>query len=413
MVTTANLATVQIGGYLRAVDVGFIRRRQRGVTTLEPRRVSGRPVLSPGAGFAGEARASSGTVFHDAVVGAAGSGAAGAGAVAAEHLGRGPAVEFHQVALGAAAVQPGVAEVVPEPVREHVDAALSATAGDHLVDAAGGHRAAAAGPEPQLRPVRLAVPGADADVPVDAAGGPEADLDGPGLPPLAVDGDLPQLQVDVAVLRVIRVIRVIPDLRQLRQPDPGGPEHGDHGGVAARLERAARAGPLQPRQVFASEDRDGLVGGVRRPQPGHRVRDLLLGGEPFEELPQRPVLVAGVRGAVPAQQPHHPLLHVLLAGLFPAGPAGLLEQVGGGEPGHRLGVGPDCLGGLALGGQVQAERADLRLEACSVQLLGLPATGLWCGHDFPLLALCTADSRSAPGTGDRQAHALSPGTFAA
>src|SRR5579862_678195 len=46
------------------------------------RRVSGRAVLSPGAGLAGEARASSGAVFHDAVVGAAGSRAAGAGTVA-------------------------------------------------------------------------------------------------------------------------------------------------------------------------------------------------------------------------------------------------------------------------------------------------------------------------------------------
>jgi hypothetical protein len=49
-------------------------------------------------------------VGHDAVV-----GPAGAGAVAAEHLRGDPAVEFHQVALGAAAVRPGVAEVVPEP----------------------------------------------------------------------------------------------------------------------------------------------------------------------------------------------------------------------------------------------------------------------------------------------------------
>ena len=43
-------------------------------------------------------------VGHDAVVGAAGAGAAGAGAVAAEHLRGGPAVEFHQVSFGAAAV---------------------------------------------------------------------------------------------------------------------------------------------------------------------------------------------------------------------------------------------------------------------------------------------------------------------
>src|SRR5712671_4231118 len=80
----------------------------------------------------------SGPAGHDAVVGAAGAGAAGAGAVAAEHLRGGPAVEFHQVSLGAAAVQPGVAEVVPEPVRVGVHAALLAAAGDHLVDAGGG-----------------------------------------------------------------------------------------------------------------------------------------------------------------------------------------------------------------------------------------------------------------------------------
>jgi hypothetical protein len=79
-------------------------------------------------------------VGHDAVVGAAAAGAAGAGAVAAEHLGGGPAVEFHQVSFGAAAVKPGVAEVVAEPVRVGVHAALPAAAGDHLVEAGGGQR---------------------------------------------------------------------------------------------------------------------------------------------------------------------------------------------------------------------------------------------------------------------------------
>jgi hypothetical protein len=58
-------------------------------------------------------------VGHDAVVGAAGAGGAGAGAVTAQHLRGGPAVQLHQVALGPAAVQPGVAEMVPEPVRVH------------------------------------------------------------------------------------------------------------------------------------------------------------------------------------------------------------------------------------------------------------------------------------------------------
>jgi hypothetical protein len=35
-----------------------------------------------------------------------------------------------------------MAEMMPEPVREHIDAALAAPSGDHLVDAAGGHRVA-------------------------------------------------------------------------------------------------------------------------------------------------------------------------------------------------------------------------------------------------------------------------------
>jgi hypothetical protein len=73
----------------------------------------------------------SGGVVHDAVVGAAGAGAAGAGAagagaLASEHLRGGPAVQFHQVPLGAAALEPGVAEVVPEPVRVHLHPALPA-----------------------------------------------------------------------------------------------------------------------------------------------------------------------------------------------------------------------------------------------------------------------------------------------
>src|SRR3984885_14795073 len=100
----------------------------------------------------GGLRARSAGVLHDAVIAAARSGAAGAGAVAAEHLRGGPAVELHQVALGTAAVQPGVAEVMPEPVREHLDAALAAPPDDDLVDPTRGHRPPAAGPEPQLRP---------------------------------------------------------------------------------------------------------------------------------------------------------------------------------------------------------------------------------------------------------------------
>src|SRR5271166_3789186 len=182
------------------------------------------------------------------------TGAAGAGAVAAEHLRGGPSVELHEVALGAAPVEPGVAEVVPEPVRVHVDAALAAAPDDALVDPAGCHGPPVAGPEPQLRPVCLGVPGADADVPVQAAGCVEADLDGPGLAALALDGDLPVPQVHVAAPRVVSVV---PDSGQLRQADPGRPEHGDQGGVAALGERAARAGALQP--GFAGREFEDLV----------------------------------------------------------------------------------------------------------------------------------------------------------
>jgi hypothetical protein len=79
-------------------------------------------------------------VGHDAVVGAAGAGAAGAGAVPAQHLRGGPAVRLHQVSLRAAAVQPGMAEMMPEPVRPGIHPGLPAAAGDHLVDPVRGHR---------------------------------------------------------------------------------------------------------------------------------------------------------------------------------------------------------------------------------------------------------------------------------
>jgi hypothetical protein len=70
--------------------------------------------------------------FHDAVIGAARPGATGAGAVTAQHLRGGPAVQLHQVPLGPAAVQPGVAEVMPEPVRPGIHPALPAAAGEDI-----------------------------------------------------------------------------------------------------------------------------------------------------------------------------------------------------------------------------------------------------------------------------------------
>jgi hypothetical protein len=119
-------------------------------------------------------------------------------------------------------------------------------------------------------------------------------------------------------------------------------------------------------------------------QPGHRVRDLLLRGKPSEELLQRPVLVAGIRVAVPGQQMDQPPLHVVAVYLLPPGPGGAGDQVGGGEPCHCVGVGPHRLGRLALGGQVQPERADLTLENPGVKRLPPPGTRLRDGHCFSL-----------------------------
>src|ERR1035441_7690974 len=143
----------------------------------------------------------------------------------------------------------------------------------------------------------------------------------------------------------------------------------------------------RPAQVRSSRDRSsavktgtGLAGTRGGPLPSIGAPTLLPRREPSEELLQRPVLVTGVRAAVPFQQPHDPPLHVLPADLFPPRAAGLPAQVRGGEPPHRLGIGPHRLGGLALGGQLQPERADLRLESPGVQQLGLPVPGLRCGH---------------------------------
>src|SRR5689334_13074212 len=112
-------------------------RRCRAYLTMLPAGSPGPAGRCARAGTAGARHGrGSGAVVHDAVVAVAGAGAAGAGAVAGEHLRGGPAVEFHQVAFGAAAVEPGVAEVVPEPVRVGGHPAWPAAAGDDLVDAA-------------------------------------------------------------------------------------------------------------------------------------------------------------------------------------------------------------------------------------------------------------------------------------
>jgi hypothetical protein len=84
-----------------------------------------------------------------------------------------------------------------------------------------------------------------------------ADLDRTGPAALAADGDLPLPQVDIAVLRVAGVAA---DPGKLRQADPFSRlEHGDHRRVRAIL-KPQPARPLQPFQLLAREDRDGLVG---------------------------------------------------------------------------------------------------------------------------------------------------------
>src|SRR5580700_8684439 len=186
----------------------------------------------------------SGGVVHDAVVAAAGAGAAGAGTVPGEHLRGRPAVQLHQVPLGSAPVEPGVAEMVPEPVRVHGHPALAAAAGDDLVDARRGQRPPVVHAEPQLRPVRLRVPDPGSQVAVEAAGRLMADLDGPGRTALAADPDLPGLQVQVAAGGVAGVVA---DPGQLREPDAGRGEHRDDRGITARGEGPALAGLAQVR----------------------------------------------------------------------------------------------------------------------------------------------------------------------
>jgi hypothetical protein len=148
----------------------------------------------------------------------------------------------------------------------------------------------------------------------------------------------------------------------------------------AMIAVSRRCVKLRPAQACSSRLSSWLVKTgtsfwlTRRLQPGHRVGQLVFGGQPLEELLQGAVLVAGVGAAVAVQQPRHPPLNVAAVDLLPAGPAGLSGQEGGGEPPDRLGIGPDRLGGLALGGQAQGERADLGLEYPGVQLLGLRGT---------------------------------------
>jgi hypothetical protein len=253
------------------------------------------PLLAPGIQAAGASAMPSGGALHDAVVAAASASAARAPAVHRDHLRRGPARQLHQVALGAAAVQPRLAEMVPKPVRVQQHAALLTAPHHDLVDPAAVQRAAGSLPEPQLGPVRQLVPGPGPQVPVQPARGLVAELHRPWPSALPLDPDLAGAEIDIAA---VRVVRVAADPGQLGEPDARRQEHRDDRRVAPMCERVAPARSAQSRKFNAGEARHRLARHLRRPQPGHGVGDLVLGGQPPEELLQRAELVAGVGLAV-------------------------------------------------------------------------------------------------------------------
>src|ERR1035441_8420570 len=78
--------------------------------------------------------------------------------------------------------------------------------------------------------LRLGLRGAEREVPVEGASGVVADLDGPGLAALAVDGDLPVPQVEVAAPRVVGVIA---DARQADARPSGRPAGGSRAACLA------------------------------------------------------------------------------------------------------------------------------------------------------------------------------------
>jgi hypothetical protein len=86
-------------------------------------------------------------------------------------------------------------------------------------------------------------------------------LDDPGLAALAAHGDLPLPQVKVAVSRILRVVL---DPGKLGQPDPGGQEHRDDRSVPPLDKATARARLPDPDQFLPGEDRDQLLGDLRR-----------------------------------------------------------------------------------------------------------------------------------------------------
>src|SRR5689334_14489696 len=92
----------------------------------------------------------------------------------------------------------------------------------------------------------------------------------------------------------------------------------------AMIAASRRWANVPPRQARSRSDSSTLVntgtsGTVTLgAEPHHRVAEVLLGGQPFEELPECAELDAGVGAAVAAQQVDNPPLHILGVDLVPA-----------------------------------------------------------------------------------------------
>ncbi len=110
----------------------------------------------------------------------------------------------------------------------------------------------------------------------------------------------------------------------------------------------------------------------------HGVGELFLSGPPAEELLEGPVLVAGIGVAVAAEEPGYPAPDILPVYLVPVGAASLAQEVSGGEPLDCFGVHPHRLGRLALGREIEPERADCPLERSRSTRLQRP--GARCPH---------------------------------
>jgi hypothetical protein len=167
--------------------------------------------------------------------------------------------------------------------------------------------------------------------------------------------------------------------------DPSRLEHRQDRRVAPGREPPALARPAQSGKFSAGEHRHQRHFHRRGAQSPDRVGAVVLDREPAQEPADRTELVTAVRSAVLAQQPHRPPLQISLVHLFPAALAGLGQDVGGGEPADRLGVGADRPRRLPLSGHVQRERLNFGLQRPRVQVLPHSRPVAQREHSFTLI----------------------------